>query len=225
MKTKKNVKKRGLLLLVFGLFLLLVGVVNAQIGIGTDTPHASALLDIENGTMGLLIPRMDLGSLTAASPITNPKESLLVYNTDSANTANNKANAGYYYWHNSVWTPIKGSSKYSKQETKTGKKWFNGKDIYEIVKEGKSNTDGAQYSAELTFGTTGEGGNFTAGGTISDLAKVINIRVLSKSDTNIVYNSASYNGDGSGVTVNFGGVNTTLPSGFYYVIIQYLKQN
>ena len=129
MKIRKSIK-RGSLLLVGILFLLVVGMANAQIGIGTDTPHASALLDIGNGNenMGLLIPRMDLGDLSSAGPVNNPVESLLVYNTDSANTANNKANAGYYYWHNNAWTPINGPSKYLTREgTKIGKKWTDNK--------------------------------------------------------------------------------------------------
>ena len=82
---KNFIKKKSL----FGFILLLlaIGVTNAQMGIGTDEPDASALLDIKASDKGLLIPRMDLGNLTSnTSPVNRPTESLLVYNTDEANT-------------------------------------------------------------------------------------------------------------------------------------------
>ena len=104
---------------VFVLFLLAVGTANAQIGIGTDTPDASALLDIKNESnenKGLLIPRMDLGDLASASPVIRPKESLLVYNTDLANGG---TNAGYYYWHNNAWTPISNPASIGKKGKST----------------------------------------------------------------------------------------------------------
>ena len=221
MKIRKSIK-RGSLLLVGILFLLVVGMANAQIGIGTDTPHASALLDIgnenENENMGLLIPRMDLGDLSSAGPVNNPVESLLVYNTDSANTANNKANAGYYYWHNNAWTPINGPSKYltTREGTKIGKKWTDNRDIFEIVMTGTSRS--------VTNNITSAVLNLSS--PINSLTKVIDIRVLSRNN-NVIYNSASYNVDVADntatVTVNYGGLSATLASGEYDVIIQYLK--
>ena len=227
--------KRGNLLLVCILFLFVVGMANAQIGIGTDNPHSSALLDIRSigsiGNKGLLIPRMDLGDLTSADPVYDPMESLLVYNTDLANTANNKVKAGYYYWHNNAWTPINGLglSKYSttREGTKIGKKWTRGEDIFEIVKTGTA--AGVVTTTTTTTGvtTTTISAVLTLNGAIADLSKVIDIRVLSRAiDSNVIYNSASYNvvGDVATVTVNYGGVNATIPSGDYDVIIQYLKQ-
>ena len=224
--------KRGNLLLVCILFLFVVGMANAQIGIGTDNPHASALLDIRSigsiGNKGLLIPRMDLGNLALAGPVNNPVESLLVYNTDLANSTNNKVKAGYYYWHNNAWTPINGLglSKYSTDGTKIGKKWTRGEDIFEIVKTG---TAAGVVTTTTTTGvtTTTISAVLTLNGAIADLSKVIDIRVLSRAiDSNVIYNSASYNVDAgvATVTVNYGGVNATIPSGDYDVIIQYLKQ-
>ncbi len=53
----------------------------AQVGINTTTPHASAALDIQYGAnpKGLLAPRMTTAQRVA---ITAPAESLLVYDTD-----------------------------------------------------------------------------------------------------------------------------------------------
>jgi hypothetical protein len=53
--------------------------VHAQTGIGTNTPDASAKLEIASTAKGLLIPRMTSVQRTA---ITNPANGLLVYQTD-----------------------------------------------------------------------------------------------------------------------------------------------
>ncbi len=83
----------------------------AQIGIGTPTPNASAMLDISAANKGLLIPRVNLTSLTDATTITNPVTSLLVYNTNAALTGS----IGYYY--NSG---TSGSPMWTKLATGTG---------------------------------------------------------------------------------------------------------
>ena len=51
----------------------------AQVGIGTANPDASAALEIESTTKGLLLPRMMLGQINA---ITTPAEGLMVYCLD-----------------------------------------------------------------------------------------------------------------------------------------------
>lgn len=65
------------------LFILLVSVfalkVNAQTGIGTTTPNASAKLDISSTDKGLLIPRM---TSAQRGLISLPANGLLVYQTD-----------------------------------------------------------------------------------------------------------------------------------------------
>jgi len=48
------------------------------VGIGTTTPHPSAQLEISNPSKGLLIPRMNTGSLLG---IANPAKGLMVYDT------------------------------------------------------------------------------------------------------------------------------------------------
>ena len=53
----------------------------AQVGIGTTTPNASAILDITSTSKGLLPPRMNTIQRNA---ITSPAEGLVVYNTDLA---------------------------------------------------------------------------------------------------------------------------------------------
>ena len=53
--------------------------VNAQTGIGTPTPDASAKLDISSTSKGFLVPRM---TSTQKAAISSPANGLLVYQTD-----------------------------------------------------------------------------------------------------------------------------------------------
>lgn len=74
---------RKIILLGFAcLFMHLSLSIKAQdnVGIGTNTPDASAILEMQSTTKGLLIPRMNTVAMTA---IPNPVNSLLVFNTDS----------------------------------------------------------------------------------------------------------------------------------------------
>ena len=68
-----------------------------NVGIGTSTPDASAIVDETSTTKGLLIPRVALTATNAAAPITLPATSLLVYNTASAGVSPNNVTPGYYY--------------------------------------------------------------------------------------------------------------------------------
>ncbi len=76
-------------------------IANAQTGIGTTTPNASAKLDVYSTDKGFLPPRVTLTSATLASPITTPAEGLLVYNLGSVGLQ-----AGYYYWNGASWATI-----------------------------------------------------------------------------------------------------------------------
>ena len=87
--------KRFSITIILFLALSLVG--EAQIGIGTTTPDASAQLDVNSSTKGLLAPRVALTSMDAAGPVTSPATGLLVYNTATAGTSPNNVVPGYYY--------------------------------------------------------------------------------------------------------------------------------
>lgn len=64
---------------------------------------ASAILDVSSPTLGILVPRVALTSITATAPITSPATSLLVYNTATASTGTNAVSPGYYYWDGTKW--------------------------------------------------------------------------------------------------------------------------
>ena len=74
---------------------------NAQTGIGTTTPNASAKLDVYSTNKGFLPPRVTLTSTTDATTIASPAEGLLVYNLGSVGLQ-----AGYYYWNAANWATI-----------------------------------------------------------------------------------------------------------------------
>jgi hypothetical protein len=63
-----------------------------NVGIGTDSPHPSAALEITDSSRGILIPRMTMAQRNA---IQNPAEGLMIYQTDSTK--------GYWYWDGVEW--------------------------------------------------------------------------------------------------------------------------
>jgi hypothetical protein len=75
---------------------------NAQTGIGTPTPDASAKLDVYSTNKGFLPPRVTLTSSTDNTTIQSPATGLLVYNTGN----NAGLIAGYYYWNGTSWATI-----------------------------------------------------------------------------------------------------------------------
>jgi hypothetical protein len=89
--------KKVLLLLVLSCGIL----VQAQTGIGTTTPDASAKLDVSSTNKGFLPPRVTLTSATDTSTIPSAAEGLLVYNKGSVGLQ-----AGYYYWNGANWATI-----------------------------------------------------------------------------------------------------------------------
>lgn len=76
-------------------------------GAGT-APNASAMLDIESTTRGLLIPRIALTANNVAAPVTSPLTSLLIYNTATASSGSTAVSPGYYYWDGARWVALAG---------------------------------------------------------------------------------------------------------------------
>jgi len=97
MSTKSTLQSLKTFLLLFFFLITLIG--NAQIGIGTTVPDATAILDITSTAKGILAPRMTTAQRTA---ITTPAQGLLVYDTD--------LKSFYYFSSPSGWLPLLNSS-------------------------------------------------------------------------------------------------------------------
>jgi len=92
---------KRVLRIAVGAAALLVSSVWAQqnVGIGTNTPHPTALLELYSTSKGLLIPRMTQAERNA---ISSPATGLLIYQTDNT--------PGFYYWNGTAWIPLLSSS-------------------------------------------------------------------------------------------------------------------
>ncbi|MDD4148623.1 MAG: hypothetical protein PHE33_01200 [Bacteroidales bacterium] len=72
-----------------------------NVGIGTTSPHSSALLDMTAIDKGLLIPRVQLIAVTnGITPVNGPATGLLVFNASGA------LDAGFYYWNGTEWVMV-----------------------------------------------------------------------------------------------------------------------
>ncbi len=74
----------------------IVGIGNAQnnVGIGTATPDASAILELQSAQKGFLVPRVNAAQRLA---IANPADALLVFDTDSG---------CFFYYNNFAWVSL-----------------------------------------------------------------------------------------------------------------------
>ncbi|MEO6490062.1 MAG: fibrobacter succinogenes major paralogous domain-containing protein, partial [Ferruginibacter sp.] len=87
--------------LSFSALLIISLSTTAQVGIGTTTPDASALLDVSSTSKGFLPPRMTAAERTA---IFSPANGLLVYQTDYP--------SGFYFFKGGVWTSLSETTTY-----------------------------------------------------------------------------------------------------------------
>lgn len=81
--------------ILFLLFTISIGYVNSQVGVGTTTPDASSVLEVQSTTQGMLTPRMTNSQRTS---ISTPATGLIVYQTDGI--------AGFYYYTGSTWVVL-----------------------------------------------------------------------------------------------------------------------
>jgi hypothetical protein len=77
---------------------------NGSVGINDTTPDASAALQVgyvSSNPQGMLIPKINLQSLTDGSTIPNPEKGLMVYNTGN----NSNVREGFYWNHGTKASP------------------------------------------------------------------------------------------------------------------------
>jgi hypothetical protein len=71
----------------------------SSVGIGTVSPSASAALEVNSTTKGILLPTM---TQTQRNAISTPATGLLIYQSDNT--------PGFYYYNGSAWTAIAGAA-------------------------------------------------------------------------------------------------------------------
>jgi hypothetical protein len=103
--------KRSFILIL--LCLISIQLTNAQVGIGTTTPNASSVLEIEATDKGVLIPRL---TTTQRDAISNPETSLMIFNTTSNVYEYNSGTSATPKWVNITYAP---TLKYSNTDTTT----------------------------------------------------------------------------------------------------------
>jgi hypothetical protein len=86
---KKRFMKQSILFAI--LFTTVLNLVGQNVGLGTNSPHSSALLDVSSTTKGALLPRMTTVQRTA---IATPAKGLIVFDTDSNS---------FWYYNGSAW--------------------------------------------------------------------------------------------------------------------------
>ena len=113
------------------LFLLLFIIIktDAQIGIGVNPPHPSAMLHVQDTTRGLLIPRMTAAQKTA---IINPAEGLMIYQTDAAK--------GFWYFTNGQWLTMTSANNGGKHTLVLSDNITNSQAVAKIVSDVGPNT-------------------------------------------------------------------------------------
>ena len=73
---------------------------------GSNAANANAILELESNNKGLLLPRIALTALNAASPLTAHVAGITVYNTATAGSGSNAVTPGYYYNDGTKWVKL-----------------------------------------------------------------------------------------------------------------------
>lgn len=101
------------LFLLLGFYFSILFTHAQSVGIGTNTPNASAQLDVTSTNKGLLIPRMTTVQRTA---IASPANGLMVYDTN--------LNA-FYFYNGTAWATVTGSGGSSSNWVTSGNNIYN----------------------------------------------------------------------------------------------------
>ena len=91
--------KKILSLIYLGWLLCVCPAVQAQTGIGTNTPSPRSVLDISSSNKGVLIPRIDF----ANRPIGSVESGMLIYVTANGPAGDNR----FYYYNGTQWEGVK----------------------------------------------------------------------------------------------------------------------
>lgn len=97
---------KKLFLNIVSMMVMLTTFAQQNVGIGTNSPVASAQLEVSASNKGFLPPRVALTSTTDVSTIAAPANGLLIYNTATAGVAPTNVLPGYYYYTGTAWMRV-----------------------------------------------------------------------------------------------------------------------
>lgn len=116
--------KKLLAILIFTGLLASTNLIAQSVGIGTDTPDSSAVLELKSDHKGFLPPSVALIASNNTLPITNPAIGLLVYNTASSGSSPVNVKPGYHYWDGSKWVAVVNkANNYGDMQYWDGSRW------------------------------------------------------------------------------------------------------
>ncbi|WP_082129220.1 hypothetical protein [Chryseobacterium gallinarum] len=84
------------------LFFVFTILIYGQVGIGISEPDKSAMLQISSKNKGVLLPGVDLDSVTDQMTVPYPAEGLMVWNNGNGGLSE----TGFYYWSASKWNRL-----------------------------------------------------------------------------------------------------------------------
>jgi hypothetical protein len=91
----------------FSFFFVLLPIFGfSQVGIGTNTPNSSSVLDVTATNKGFLPPRITLTGTNDVVTISSPATGLMVYNTATAGTSPTNVIPGFYYFESGKWQRV-----------------------------------------------------------------------------------------------------------------------
>ena len=143
--------------------ILLISGYSQGVGIGTNSPNGSSMLEINATNKGVLIPRVTLTGSTDATTIATPATSLLVYNTATTSDVV----PGYYYNSGTsgspVWIRLNTSSLVTGANSGETLKWNSSTSQWQI-------TGTSALALGNGAGSNGQGGGAIALGTYAGSA-------------------------------------------------------
>lgn len=106
--------------------LFLTSITFAQIGVGTSTPNASAMLDVTSTSKGFLQPRVALTGTTDTATIASPATGLMVFNTATAGSGAAAVTPGVYYHNGTAWQRVANQAEVTAATASTPTTFVNG---------------------------------------------------------------------------------------------------
>lgn len=129
---------------------------SGQVGIGTASPDNNAILEVSSTDKGLLLPRVALTAMNTTTPLSAHVAGMVVYNTATAGSGENRVLPGMYYNNGQAWLRMTtqtlriGDVKNGFQ-TNDHNGWYvlNGRAVSTLPERARNNAIGLGYETTL----------------------------------------------------------------------------